>query len=521
MRLEQILAIDQGTQSTRAMVFDARGTPVAAVKVPLEPYVAGRPGWAEQHPDAYWDAVCRACQGLWSQPGVDRSALVGAALTGQRGTVVNVGRDGRPLRPAIVWLDQRRTAGLPPVGGLWGLAFRLAGMRETVAYFQAEAEANWLRVHEPQVWERTHKFLMLSGYLAHRLVGRFVDSSASQVGYVPFDYKRLAWAAPGDWKWRAIPVARELLPDLVAPTEPLGTVTRAAAEATGIPEGLPLVAAANDKACEALGAGCLEPDLACLSLGTSASAIVTTSRYVEVRPLIPPFPAAVPGRHSLEVQVYRGYWMVDWFKRQFGHPERAMADAAGGPPEALFDELVRAVPAGSLGLTLQPYWSPGLKLPGPEAKGAIVGFGPAHTRAHVYRAILEGIAYGLREGKEHAERRSGVQVRELRVAGGGAQSDAAVQLTADVLGLPAVRPHTHEASGLGAAIVAAVGLGLHHDAPNAVREMTRPGRGFEPDPDASAVYDRLYREVYRRLYRRLKPLYERICDITGYPEPLG
>jgi sugar (pentulose or hexulose) kinase len=179
--------------------------------------------------------------------------------------------------------------------------------------------------------------------------------------------------------------------------------------------------------------------------------------------------------------------------------------------------LVNQVPPGSMGLILQPYWSPGLKVPGPEAKGAVIGFGDVHTRAHLYRAILEGLAYALREGMERTAKRSKVQVTELRVAGGGSQSDAAMQLTADVFGLPAARPHVYVASGLGAAIDAAVGLGLHPDFETAVQQMTRLGRTFEPDPAAHAVYQELYQRVYLAMYRRLKPLYDEIRDITGYP----
>jgi sugar (pentulose or hexulose) kinase len=171
-----------------------------------------------------------------------------------------------------------------------------------------------------------------------------------------------------------------------------------------------------------------------------------------------------------------------------------------------------------MGLTLQPYWSPGLKVPGPEAKGAVVGFGDVHTRAHLYRAILEGLAYALREGMERTERRSRIPITELRVAGGGSQSDAALQVTADVFGLPTARPHTYEASGLGAALDAAVGLGLHASFDAAVQEMTRVGQVFQPNPDTREIYEGLYQRVYKRMYRRLKPLYEEIRHITGYPD---
>lgn len=504
---ENLLAIDNGTQSVRALVFDPRGELLYKQRVPIEPYFSTAPGLAEQDPEVFWRAVCEACHGLWAQ-GVDKTSIAALALTTQRSTVVNVDKDGRPLRPAIVWLDQRRAEGLKPVGGLWGAAFALAGASETVAYLQAEAEANWIRTHQPEVWEATHKYLFLSGYLIYHLVGQFVDSVASQVGYVPFDYKSQAWAKSWDWKWQAVPMDKRLLPDLVPAASPLGRITAEAASATGLPEGLPLIAAAADKATEVLGAGCLEPHIGCLSYGTTVTINTTHKKYIEVIPLLPPYPAAVPGQYSFEIQVQRGYWMVTWFKHQFGLREQKLAEERGVEPETLFDELVRSVPPGSEGLVLQPYWSPGLRFPGPEARGAIIGFSDAHTRAHLYRAILEGLAYAMREGAERTAKRSGIPITELRVAGGGSQSEAALQLTADVFGLPASRPHVYEASGLGAAMDAAVGAGLHADFPAAIRAMTRVRDTFEPDAATHARYDELYEGVYKKMYGRLKPLYE-------------
>ena len=338
---------------------------------------------------------------------------------------------------------------------------------------------------------------------------------------MPFDYKRLCWASRWDWKWQAVPMDPGILPELVPPATLLGEITPEAAAATGIPAGLPLMAAAADKACEVIGAGCLDPHIGCLSYGTTATINTTHTRYIEVIPLIPPYPAAVPGAYSLEIQIFRGFWMVSWFKQEFGHPELILAEERGVDPEDLFDELVERVPPGSMGLVLQPYWSPGIKVPGPEAKGAVIGFGDVHTRAHLYRAILEGLAYALREGKERTEKRSGVPITELRVSGGGSQSDAAMQITADIFGLPTARPHIYETSGLGAAIDAAVGLKIHPDFDTAVKAMTRVSHVFNPNPHNHAIYDGLYNRVYKRLYSRLKPLYEEIREITGYPGKVG
>jgi sugar (pentulose or hexulose) kinase len=515
---QTILAIDNGTQSVRAILFDLNGNIVAKSQVHLEAYFSEQPGWAEHDAEGYWDAVCAACQHLWTQPGADKASVQGVAITTQRGTVVNVDKDGKPLRPAITWLDQRRATEVPPIGMLWSAAFKLARVDGTINYFRGEAEINWIAQHQPEIWARTDKFLLLSGYLNYRISGRYVDSTGSQVAYIPFDYKAQRWAGKRDWKWQALKVKPSMLPELVAPGTVIGSVSAAVERETGIPAGTRILAAAADKACEVLGAGCRAPHIGCLSYGTTATINTTTTKYVEVTPFIPPYPAAIPGAYSTEVQIFRGYWMVNWFKKQFGHHERTEAIERGVAPEALFDELVNAVPPGSMGLMLQPYWSPGIKVPGPEAKGAIIGFGDVHTRAHMYRAILEGLAYALREGKERTEQRSGVPITELRISGGGSQSDAAMQLTADIFGLPTARPHLYETSGLGAAIDAAVGLGLYPNFDSAVEKMTRIGRVFQPIPENHAIYDKLYRRVYQKMYKQLQPMYAEIADITGYPK---
>jgi sugar (pentulose or hexulose) kinase len=390
-------------------------------------------------------------------------------------------------------------------------------MRDTIGYFAREAEANWIAQHQPAIWARTAKYLLLSGYLSYRFTGRFVDSVASQVGYIPFDYKRGRWASAWDWKWQCLPIKRAMLPELVPAGDQLGLVSADAARDTGIPQGLPVIAGAADKACEVIGAGCLAPEIACLSYGTAATINTTTPRYLAAIRFIPPYQAAAHGHYNTEIQITRGFWMVNWFREQFGLHEEQEARSRGVAPESLFDELVNAVPPGSMGLMLQPFWNPGIKVPGPEAKGAVIGFGEVHTRAHLYRAILEGLAYALREGKERIERRGGTRIERVRVSGGGSQSDAAMQITANIFNLPAERPHLYETSGLGAAIIGAVGLGLHPDFATAVREMTRVGQVFRPESQHVRIYEQLYRKVYCRMYRRLQPLYREIREITGYP----
>ncbi|MGB1288402.1 MAG: FGGY-family carbohydrate kinase, partial [Aggregatilineales bacterium] len=322
------------------------------------------------------------------------------------------------------------------------------------------------------------------------------------------DVRIKAWAHPKNWKWQALDLTPDKMPDLVTTGDIIATISSQAANETGIPAGLPLIAAAADKACEVIGSGTTAPHIGAISYGTTATINVLTQKYFESTPFLPPYPAALPDAYNVEIQIYRGYWMVNWFKEEFGHQEQNVAATRNIPPETLFDELVNAVLPGSDGLILQPYWTPGIRQPGPEARGAIIGFHDGHTRAHVYRAILEGVAYALREGQERLEKRGKLKIRELRVSGGGSQSDAAMQVTANVFNLPVLRPHTYETSGLGAAIIASVGLGLHPDTVTAIKNMTRISDTFLPQSQHVTTYEHLYQQVYKPMYSRLQPLYK-------------
>jgi hypothetical protein len=298
----------------------------------------------------------------------------------------------------------------------------------------------------------------------------------------------------------------------------LGTISRQAALETGIPEGLTLYAAGADKACEVLACGGIRPDVGCISYGTTATINTGNTRYVPPMPFLPAYPAAMPHAFNSEIIVQRGYWMVNWFKREFAAKEVQEAEERGIAPEVLFDDLLDQSPPGAMGLVLQPFWNPGVKFPGPEAKGAVIGFGDVHTRAHLYRAIIEGLAYALRHGKEQLAQCNRVPIQSLRVAGGGSQSDRIMQITANVFGLRTERIHTYEASGLGAAINAAVGAGYFADHGAAVQAMSHAGQVFLPQDEHTRTYDRLYQEVYSRMYERLAPLYRSIRHITHYPK---
>jgi sugar (pentulose or hexulose) kinase len=463
--------------------------------------------------------LSKACNQLWPELlslNINKSQIKAVSLTCQRATMISLDKQGKPLRPAFVWLDQREQNELDKMSWYWRTLFTLAGEKQTIDYFRSQAESNWIKHQQPEIWKSTHKFMLLSGFHSFKLTGNYVDSVSSQVGYLPFNFKKHRWSSSLDWRWQALPITKDMLPTLIPCGDELGKISDQAAIDTGIPKGLSLISAGSDKACEVLGSGCLTPNVGSLSYGTTATYNTTNSKYVEAIKRLPAYPAAMPNNYNTEIIVQRGYWMVSWFKREFGLKEQQIADYQGIVVESLFDDLLKQVPAGSMGLILQPYWNPGIKTPGPEAKGAMIGFSDVHTRAHIYRAIIEGIGYALREGKELSEKRSNVKITKLMVSGGGSQSDEAMQITADIFGIPVQRPHTYETSGLGAAINAAVGIGLFDNYKSAVENMTHGGDIFTPIEENEAIYDELYHNVYKKMYARLNPLYKNIRRIIGY-----
>lgn len=509
-----ILAIDAGTQSIRAGLVDRAGNIQHFVKHTIESFIPAEPGRAEQDPEYYWNQLCAVTREIISKAGSADIAAV--ALTTQRLTMLALDKDGNPLDNAITWLDIRK-ADHKKVIPLW---FRIIGkplgISALTKFAASHARSNWWEQNKPEVWEKTAHYVYLSGFFTYRLTGEFNDSVGNMIGTVPFNVKKSDWVGFFDVKNLVFPINKELLPKLIPQTGLQGHVTKQASEQTLIPEGIPLIAASNDKACDLLGAACLTPETAAISYGTTATVNTHTDKYVELKRLLPPFPSAIPGGFYTEISVTRGLWMISWFKEEFGLQERLRASKSGELPEELLEKLIKDIPPGSMGLLVQPHWTAG-PLDEPFSKGAVIGFGDIHTRAHLYRAILEGIVYALKAGAELTAKKNRVNIVRVHATGGGSGSDTIMQMTADILGLPTYRMSTAETSIVGAAIDAALGIGWYPDVATAVSAMTRVTEEFLPDPKNAAIYEDLYRNVYLKMYGALLPLNKNIQRITGYP----
>ncbi|PCN46731.1 sugar kinase [Curtobacterium sp. 'Ferrero'] len=471
-----LVGIDNGSQSSKVTVFDERGVAVAEGRVPLRPNHTPAPGVVEHPDDDLWDSIAAACRQAMAAFDGDPSEIVGVGLCTIRFCRALLRADGSLAQPVLSWMDER--VGRP---------------------FVAE--------HDDVAYVTTS-----SGYVTHRLTRRFRDTAANSQGVWPID--------TATWRWSEDPAAyaatgmeRSQLFELVDPGAVLGTVSPAAAVATGLPEGLPVVATANDKAVEALGCGLLDPATLLVSLGTYIAGMSVGSGTTGGGTSFWTNFGSEPGRYLYESGgIRRGMWTVSWFRDLLGPEAVAAAEASGERVEDRLNREAAAVPAGSDGLlTVLDWLAPA---DAPFRKGSILGFDGRQGRAHVYRSILEGIAMTMRERTDAMAAELGTAFDRVVVSGGGSSSDLMMQITADVFQRPTVRVVGDSAAGRGAAICAAVATGVHPSFADAVSAMVVERDRFEPDPTTASVYDAL-RAVHADVTAHTDALFRRTAAVVG------
>jgi len=452
-----LVAIDNGSQSTKVLVVDQDGRVHASARVGLRPYDTIAPGRVVHPDDDVWDSIARACTAALARFDGDRSRIVGVGLCTIRFCRAYLRADGMLAEPLLSWMDERVGRPFDPA---------------------AAPDARWVTSS--------------SGYIAHRLTGERTDASANLQGVWPIDTR--------SWRWSADPAAyaatgmpRTMLFELRDPGEELGRITADAAAATGLPEGVPVFATANDKAVEALGAGVADSRMLLLSLGTYIAAMTVGDGPEHGAAYWSNF-AARPGVHLAESHgIRRGMWTISWLRRLIRSDDAA--DETMYDLEGVLDAEASGVPAGSDGVAAVLDWlAPDDE---PWRRGAIIGFSGAQGRAHLYRAILEGIALTMADNADAMSAELGLRPEALVVTGGGAASATMRQILADVFALPVRRAENDDAAGIGAAICAAVGAGVHADWATALRAMARQVPAASPGADAAA-------------YRRLRPWHREI-----------
>ena len=500
---DYVIGVDCSTTAAKAVVWDRQGAAVSSARFAFE-FSQPRPGWGEQNAEDWWAATRSAIQRTVQT--VERTRLAGLCLTHQRETFVCLDADGNPLRPAMLWMDGRATAQVASHGT--EEVHRLTGKPPNVT--PAWYKLLWLQEHEPETLRRTRRVVDVHSFLVHRLTGIWATSwaSADPLGIVDmttFDYD--------DGLLEAVGLSRDQMPTLHPPGSVIGHLTPEVSDELGLPRGLPLVAGAGDGQCAQLGAGITRPGRAYLNLGTGVVSGTASDHYSYAREYRV-MAGAVPGSYTLETFIGGGTLNIAWFVAKFaGVDTRALGLDLS--PEQVLETAAAQLPPGSDGLLALPYWA-GALTPywDPDAKGALVGLTGSHGKSHVYRALLEGIAFEQRLLTDGAEAGLEAPVSEIIALGGGSRSPVWCQIIADVLRRPVRVVNQPESTSLGAGMLAAAAVGLHESIGQAAAAMSAATAHFEPDPARAETYGELY-AVYRTIYPALKETY-RLLGLTKH-----
>jgi len=493
---DAFLGVDVGTSGVKAILVDAGGSVVASATTALT-LSTPRPGWAEQDPEAWWRAsVASIRRVVESAPG---ARVAGVGISGQMHSSVFLDRAGEVIRPALLWCDGRTTVECAEITERVGGEERLRDLAANPALEGFTLpKVLWLRNHEPDAFGRLSTVLLAKDYVRYRLTDALATEPSDASATLMYDTARLRWSGE---IMGAMDLPESLLPAVGGSAEVLGRVTADAAGLTGLAEGTPVVGGGADNACGAAGVGVVAPGEAVASWGTSGTVLAPMAEpHVDTGMRAHTFCHVVPGTWYLMGVVLSAGGAFAWHREQLARELAAAPNA-----HQRLDEEAEAIAPGADGLTFLPYLQ-GERTPHRDAsaRGAFIGLTLAHTRAHLTRAVLEGVCFAMRDSVSILQE-LGVAPAELLLTGGGARSPFLRRLQSEVYGLPVKTVNREEGPAYGAALLAAVGAGVFPDvaaAAAATLARTEPER---PDAAAHAAYDAPYRR-FRALYPALRPV---------------
>ncbi len=461
MENKYIIAIDGGTQSTKVAIFDLAGTEICSHTVKLRPIELYGDSRAEHPEDDLWDSLKEACQKMFKKFHGDRKDIVGVGLGSIRCCRALIREDGNLAAPVQSWMDLR-------------LSRPYEHEDDSVRYVTTT-----------------------TGYLTHRMTGETKDTRSNYVGPWPIDTATLEWHEDEE-VFNSFTTPREMLFDLVDPSTVMGSVNAFASEATGIPEGVPVVSTSNDKAVEGLGAGLVNDGTVLVSLGTYITSMMVGEENNPDTVAYWSNPGATPGEFLYESSgIRRGMATVTWIKDLLGSDIVREAEKRGISPEAYLNELGADIPAGCDGLYTVLNW---LARPTHlHERGMMIGFNGTHKGPHMFRSVLEGIAMTMKNHAQAMCDERGVELTNIVVSGGGSNGELFMQIFADVFGVPAHRNVVNGSASMGAAICTALALGIYKDRQEAIDNMVRRRDTFSPIPENVALYKEINEKVYSRL----------------------
>lgn len=499
---EYIIGIDSGTQSTRAILFNLKGQKIASGCHKHSPLMTEEHGLTVHDYDDVYEGLCLACQDLFSKTDIGKDAIKAVGIASQRATVFFMDKDQKHLLRPISWMDRTWCENEP-------FLKNLEEKLDPWQYFLANySRMNWLKRCRPDLFEKVDKYITTAGYLNYKLTGSFTDTLGNNLG-MPVDREK--WGLYGeDIVYESMGLCKEQMSSFVEPGKAIGQVTKHAALETGLPEGCMVVAGAGDKQCEILGAGTIHKRQAYITMGTMTGLNLVDDHYIKDQYQMTKhrtYTASVPGLWNAEASSPRGFWLVSWFRDNFGGEFKNLDRSI----EEYLDEEAAGIPAGAEGLVIIPDWK--ATWDKPYAKGTFIGFDMRHNRPHVFRALLEGIMMQLKIGTDEMCQETGIDVKEILIGGGGSNSKVAVQAVADIFNTPVKKSDETETCSLGAAICAAVGAGCFSDFREAVDCMGQNHTLYLPIADNHEIYTELIDQIMKPFYGIAEPLLKRLTKI--------
>jgi len=503
-----LLGIDVGTSSVKAVLVDLMGN-IHAKAQSEYPLHHIRPAWVEQDPEDWWNGTCNAVRLTLDKVPFGAERVIGLAVSCQAPTLLALDRSGKPLRPAMIWMDRRAEAETVKLKNLLGADYisRITGNRPDAFYLAARLL--WMKNNEPELLKKTWQFVQVNSYINYRLTGQLTLDPAHGALLQLRDYKKEEWS---EALCDACGVEPSQFPEVVMSHLIIGKVTQAASELTGLKVGTSVMAGTVDSASAALEVGVVEPGIAAEMTGTSTVVIIPNDKGL-TEPAFIAMPHALPGIHLLLAAMVSSGGCLRWYRDQFGQTELQLSSEIKADAFELLTNKAAESGVGSSGVIFLPYMM-GERSPlwNTNARGVFFGLSLATEKADIIRSILEGTAFALRHNMEIALS-AGAEVREVRSVGGCSRSDLWNQIKADVLGLPLVLPKTSVGSPFGSAVLAGIGAGVFPDIRNSLLEMVHLEKRFEPDPKKYDRYMQNYR-VYRDIYEHLKGDFDQMASVT-------
>lgn len=503
-----VIGLDCSTTACKAIVWDRNGIPLSSGRSPL-PIQKPQPSWHEQPAEAWWKATVKALRQATEQ--INPRYLAAACISPQRETFVITDQSGNPVHPALLWMDERCRSLLPEIDELYGKERVHRESGKPLSANLTLGKLFWLTKNMPELSAKTNRVNDVHAFLANHLTGRFITSWGCADPTGLFNMEKNCW---NNDLIHLTGFHPDQFPDAVPTGEVIGRLLPEAARICGLPPGIPLIAGLGDGQAAGLGVNITQPGEAYLNLGTAVVSGTFSQKYL-YDPAFRTMVSGIPGAYILETVLLGGAYTINWFLEKFcGQPGQVM------PSEKDIEKEALRVPPGSNGLILVPYWNSAMNpYWDAAASGIIVGWRGIHGLPHLYRAILEGIAFEQRLHTDGVENALGQKIDTFIAVGGGSRSRAWCQIIADITRKTVVRANTSEATALGAGILAAAACGWYPNSQAAAQAMTRlsPGK-FRPDPNRAAFYDRMFQDVYKSLYPALQPYLTRLADFSYPPK---